>query len=288
MASTSIISGGASTPRQSYRVDQGRTIWIRQGRSGSPEDVLLANFSARVIEEIHVEDGRGTQVYFRVEAVLDGEARVVCLSAAQFRDMRWVEEYLGAGAIVESGYGFRDHLRAAFLHFSGDRRITSEYRHVGWREIDGQAVYLTASGGIGADGARPDVHVVPPPALHHLILPCSESEEAARAAVLASLELRQLGPARLLHPLLATVRRSILGDADFSAALIGKSGEFKTAVAVVMQQHFGSGFNERQVPGSAESTANALEESLHQAKDMLFVIDDIAPQANSDAARAQH
>ena len=50
--------------------------------------------------------------------------------------------------------------------------------------------------------------------------------------------------------------RSILGTVDFSVFVYGGTGRFKTALAALLQQHFGSGFAAHLLPGTWASTAN--------------------------------
>src|SRR6202023_3844663 len=78
---------------------------------------------------------------------------------------------------------------------------------------------------------------------------------------------------------LGAVWRSILGAADFSLFVYGATGRFKTALASLLQQHFGAGFAANCLPGSWTSTANFNERLAFIAKDTLFVIDDFRPGA---------
>src|SRR6202030_344197 len=70
-----------------------------------------------------------------------------------------------------------------------------------------------------------------------------------------------------------------LGAADFSLFVYGATGRFKTALASLLQQHFGPGFAAHRLPGSWTSTANFNERLAFIAKDTLLVIDDFRPCA---------
>jgi hypothetical protein len=59
----------------------------------------------------------------------------------------------------------------------------------------------------------------------------------------------------------------------------GATGRFKTALASLLQQHFGAGFAAHRLPGSWASTANFNEVLAFIAKDALLVIDDFRPGA---------
>src|SRR5262249_18416714 len=108
-------------------------------------------------------------------------------------------------------------------------------------------------------------------------------QEAAAlvAAVRASLALLDLAPDRLSFPLLAAVYRAVLTAADFSLHLMGQSGEFKSEVAALLQQHSGAGLDARHLPGSWSSTGNSLESIAFTCKDALLVVDDFAPHGNA-------
>src|ERR1700688_47841 len=88
--------------------------------------------------------------------------------------------------------------------------------------------------------------------------PSVDSSERARS-IRASLRCLSLAPDRISFPLLAAVYRAPIGKTDFSMFLVGKTGVFKSALAAVCQQHFGTGMDAAHLPGHLASTANALE-----------------------------
>jgi hypothetical protein len=100
-----------------------------------------------------------------------------------------------------------------------------------------------------------------------------------RSAIRASLAVLDLAPDRVTVPTLGAVWRSILGAADFSVFVYGATGRFKTALACLLQQHFGAGFAADRLPSSWASTANFNEGLAFIAKDALLVIDDFRPGA---------
>ncbi len=105
-------------------------------------------------------------------------------------------------------------------------------------------------------------------------------------AVKSTLSLLDLGPDHVMAPVLGALFRLVLGPADLSLALIGRTGVFKSEVAALVQQHFGTTFDARHLPGSWSSTANALERLAFDAKDALLVVDDFNPHGTAnDIAR---
>ena len=91
------------------------------------------------------------------------------------------------------------------------------------------------------------------------------------------MHLLSLAPDRISLPLLAGVYRAALGGVDFSIFLVGSTGVFKTALAALCQQHFGSTMDAHHLPSSFASTPAALEAPAFYAKDALLVVDDFAP-----------
>jgi hypothetical protein len=118
-----------------------------------------------------------------------------------------------------------------------------------------------------------------PAALAPFSLPASPTGAELKGAIRASLAVLDLARDRVTVPTLGAVWRSILGAADFSVFVYGATGRFKTALASLLQQHFGTGFAAHRLPGSWASTANFNEVLTFIAKDTLFVIDDFRPGA---------
>jgi hypothetical protein len=99
--------------------------------------------------------------------------------------------------------------------------------------------------------------------------------------VRASLRFLSLAPDRISFPLLAAVYRAPFGNLDFSVFLTGRTGTFKTALAALCQQHFGSEMDASRLPANFASTANSLEHLAFSAKDALLVVDDFVPTGGS-------
>lgn len=249
-----------------------------------------SNFTAEIVEELYCDDGVESCRHFMIEGFhCDGTPLPqVRVPASDFEKMDWVTPAWGARAIIAAGRGMRDHVRAAIQEFSRDVPQRTLYRHLGWCKIDDKFVYLHAGGGIGPDGVVPDVDVDLPPSLELFELPEPPTGDACVEAVLASLQLLEIGPDHLTVPLIGTAYRSVLGDTDFSVHLVGASGTFKSTTAALVQQHFGPAMDATHLPGSWSSTANSLEGVLFFAKDATLTIDDFSPTGNSNQIQAAH
>jgi hypothetical protein len=246
----------------------------------------VANFQARIVSDLMVDDGDQEQRAFSLEAEVAGQRIAFSVSAVEFAGMGWVLKRLGPQAIVYPGQ--QQHARAAIQWLSGPIPQERIFAHLGWRKQGRHWVYLHAGGALSGDGPLPGVQVQLPAALqsYHL-LPSDQAGERV-SAVRSSLQFLSLAPDRITFPLLAAVYRAPLGRVDFSLFLTGKTGVFKTALAALCQQHLGAAMDASRLPGHFASTANALEELAFQAKDALLVIDDFAPSggAGDDALEA--
>ena len=198
--------------------------------------------------------------------------------------MGWAAEHLGAGAIVYPGFGIKDHARAAVQTALGrGARPGSVYSHTGWRKIGGEWLYLHAGGAVGEsagdEGSEALVELSGTLRERELpTVPLGDGE--LREALRASLELLRIAPGEITYPLLAATYRAPLGESDFSEHLSGPTGEGKSELAALFQQHYGAELDARRLL-SWESTENAIEAQAFTLKDQLLVLDDFAPTGTS-------
>jgi hypothetical protein len=163
------------------------------------------------------------------------------------------------------------------------------YGHTGWRQIGGEWVYLHARGAITARGLDTGVAVELDGPLSRFAFPSVPTDTERVDAVRASLGLLKLTP-RVMAVVLGAAYRSVLGPADCSVHLVGHTGQGKSELSALGQQHFGAEMNRLNLPGSWLSTGNALETATNLAKDALVTIDDFKPggsKADIDRLHAQ-
>ncbi len=270
-----------------YAIRNGRFVFEKSTKDG-PVDVPLCNFTARITRETVRDDGVEQEITLEIEGQLDTGAPLPprTVAATQFQSLGWVMGCWGTRAVVSAGPSARDRLREAIQKSSSDAPRSVTYTHTGWRKIGRVWVYLSASGGLGPSGPVDDIEVDLPDALVAFKLPKPPVGAERITAVRASLALLEVGPARITVALHAAIVRAMIGGANFSEHLAGPTGVLKTAVAAVAQAHCGPEFDERHLPGSWSSTANATEGSSFTAKDMPLVVDDFAPRGSTfDQAR---
>ena len=257
--------------------EQQGTELVRRERleNGRVKFTPLANFSARIVRDILFHNDAWQRRDFGLEAELGGRQFAFVVPAAEFSRMGWVLKHLGPQAIVYPGK--QQHARTAIQCLSGPIRQERIFTQLGWSKQGEDWAYLQAGGAVGALGLRRDLQVQLPEALeHYQVAPPNNSGELV-SAVRASLRFLSLGPDRITFPLLAAVYRAPLGEVDFSVFLTGRTGTFKTALAALCLQHFGSAMDASRLPANFSSTANALEGLAFCAKDTLLVVDDFVP-----------
>lgn len=257
-----------------YKVKDGLICVQKNTREGAV-DAPLCNFTAKVTEEVVLDDGAETTRAFQVQGKLDTGIPLpsVRVPAARFSSMNWVASEWGLSAVVRAGFSTRDQLREAIQRFSPDAKRRQIFTHVGWREIDGEHVYLTASGAVGREGFEVDLG----PELAQYNLP--RRAEDPVGAMRASLRLLNVAPLTVTAPLFASIFRAPLASSlpvDVSTWLEGTTGSLKSTLAALFLCHFGS-FERTSLPGNFLSTANQLERRAFILKDSVFCVDDYAP-----------
>lgn len=267
-----------------YEERNGHLYWLVPTRNGERNPRQIANFTARIVYQIHETDGVNTEKGYELEVIHRGTPRRFRVPAAEFQALGWIARELDAGASVEPGQIARDRLPHGIRQLSGEVPSRQIFAHTGWIRIGEEALYLTRGGALGCTGLRDDVEASLPDDLQCYHLPAPPEGIECVEAIHASLDLLDVTDRRVAFVVLAAVYRSIIGNSPFTVWLEGGSGEGKSTLAIWAQAHFGAGFVKRGLPGSWSSTGNALEASAFSAKDALLAIDDFAPSKSRSAA----
>src|SRR5207245_2074688 len=140
---TVLVDGEESGNDSPYRVLGGQICRIRHDREGNESTQVLANFDARIFEEIAYDDGAEVVRAFKLRGQPSTGAALPDArgTATEFGGLGWVPSAWGARALVTAGQGSRDHLRAAIQVLS-DPASKLVFRHTGWRQHQGRWVYL--------------------------------------------------------------------------------------------------------------------------------------------------
>jgi hypothetical protein len=128
------------------------------------------------------------------------------------------------------------------------------FTHTGWREIEGEWVYLTANGAVGREGFEVDLG----PELARYRLP--RHAEGPAGAMRASLRLLDPAPLTVTAPLWAGTFRAPLASAlplDLALWIEAQTGHLKSTLAALFACHYGN-FDRRNLSAPWASTANQL------------------------------
>lgn len=274
-------AGGDGVDDVRYFEADGSTFARRETAEGT-KVIKLANFTARIAADIERDDGSGETARMFVIEVEAGAREIppFRVLASQFAAMNWVPEHAGAEAIIEPTGGARELLRHAIQIRSAPIPRRRVYAHLGWREVDAGWVYLHAGGAIGAAGPVAGVDVSLDGTLARYVLPTPPDGQRLIDAIRASLRMLDVAPLAVTLPVWAAVWRAPLGEAHLSVFVDGRTGLGKSCVCALGQQHYGAGMHFHALPGSWESTANALEGIAFAAKDAVLVVDDFVPRGS--------
>src|SRR5579862_8462706 len=164
-AAASLLRSGTT----SYELRGTEMVRCERLDNGRRKVIPVANFHARIVRDLVLDDEAEAKREFVVEAMLGGQRISFSVSAAEFGRMGWVLNKLGPEAILYPGQ--QQHARAAVQCLSGAIRKERIFTHLGWRGVGRDWAYLQSGGAIGGQGLRCDVQVQLPTALEHYRLP---------------------------------------------------------------------------------------------------------------------
>lgn len=312
-AEVSRSGGGASAP--TFRVVDGQIVeWVpTRGRPRSSEDgeeegnyrCVLSTVVRLAVREFYegetdadVEEsplmGRATERRRRVPAQaqlvavrlrypdpVTGQVMEIRVEADAWKDHSWLASLPGVVDYDHKRAGL-DTVQRAIMAVSPGALDQVLHRSTGWRQLpDGSHHFIHARGAIAAAG-HVDADVDLSGALARYDLPDPTSDVAAlREAFLGhSAAMLEVLPARVGAPLLGQVFRSVIGHNPWVLSLVGSPGSYKTSVASKAMHHLGERWDHTR-PASSMSgngdTFNTLRFKLHNAKDVLYWMDDFAP-----------
>jgi len=266
-----------------YCIESNHICWVKQTINGEVI-VPLCNFNAKIIEVVSRDNGLDISKAFKIEGI-DGHGiklPEVEVSTASFESMSWVTAEWDTRAIISANQTAKNKLREAMMLQSQDGLRRNIFSHTGWRDIDGDRVFLTASGATGGDGV--DVELEDDFVHYSLPQPVDDPTEA----VAASYDFLNIGSFKVTLPLWSAMFLSPLSellDPAFTLFICGHSGSFKSTLTALALNHFGEKFDEFHLPAAWRDTENKLEKLLFLAKDLPLVIDDWAPGQDSAKAR---
>lgn len=240
--------------------------------------IQIANFEAKIIEELRYIDGKKQTRYYVIEGKKEKEKLdPVIVESEDFANMKWISNSWGSQAIIFPKGNAKEMMRS-IIQLVSNPKVTDIFTHTGWIKKNGKDVYITNGSGISAEKKVDTIKIEVPTDLNCYSLPIKEGN--VKEALKASIGLRNIMPKETAWMLLGSIYRAPIGEADYAVHITGRTGTFKSEIAALVQSHFGE-CSARKLPASWSSTANALEALAYKAKDAVLVIDDFIPTGTS-------
>lgn len=253
---------------------------------GNP--LKLSNFVARPVKQITRNDGMTETAYVDIEGVLAGGKKLPTIRVPlnELLSMNWPLEKWGISAIIASGASKKDRVREVTQMLGLDAEVETIFSHLGWRNVNGEWVYLHGGGTIGAENVQVDISEFTG---GNYCLPTSADQ--LQLAATTSLKFLDLAPCRVTLPLFAVAYLAVLcqlakligKEPQMIFWLFGRSGTRKTSLCMVLLSHFGQ-FS--APPASFKDTKNSLERKAFLAKDSLLLVDDFHPTSSPQDSAA--
>ncbi|MGC4107064.1 MAG: DUF927 domain-containing protein [Thermomicrobiales bacterium] len=257
----------------------------------------LLNARIGIVEDVTVVNSDGSQSgRLVITGTRDGDVALprIVVPADEWTAMRWLSTsgYQWRQVIPAPGRTTLDKIRACIQHDSQRREggivQATVYRHTGWREIDGDRVFLLAEKSIGADGVRDDITVELPAGFEGYVGTEPSAGDALAADFAIWMQLLDVATDDITAVLAMSAARAILGEIHPQDAAIyssGFTGSFKTTLHLLALGHFGQ-FD--RAPLNWSGTANAIEGALARTKDVIALVDDFVPSGSQYDAQRKH
>ena len=268
----------------------------RYDREGNLLGTLPAcNFGAKIVSSIVRDDGLRTAKFYRIIGRRNDDGQLlpaIDVPVEDFQQLNWVEAHWGLKAIISSTPAARPQIVQAIKVNSQDATERFIFMHSGWREFNGQLIYLTNGGAIGGKDISveldSDLKDYCLPAYEDPLDPTGEVKPLYQDAYHKSLDFLEMGTHRVTMPLWAAMYMAPLNpiiDTCFSLFVTGRSGTFKSSITSLALNHFGEKFAFDHLPGSWNFTDNKLEYLMFLLKDAPMLVDDFAPGADRNKAQ---
>ena len=267
-----------------YEARPGGTFWNKQDRqTGAITPVQLSHFVARISDDMSYDNGLTCERWLEIEGRQGTTTLpVVRVRATEFSSLHWLKQHWGADGRICPGMENRDRLRDAIESTKEGVGARQVFTHIGWREVGGEWLYMSASGALGAAGWVPELEVLPGKRLqdYSVSLPTRSISDLVDAVEL----MQTVAAPAIAYPAMLAPMAAILREAlpiGFSGFSVGTTGLKKSSHIGVAQSWFGACWNDKKLPEQWKSTAYNLELSAFKAKDSLLVVDDFKPRGNA-------
>jgi len=268
----------AQPENESYLEVEGRMVHRRETYYG-PTDKTVADWTARVTERISQVNDDG-QVEHLTSMVLTKNDHTFTLQVPSevFGDDAALRRFIagrgGETFTVRAGMG--KHLAPAILSLSGEYPTRTNYRFMGWTQIDGRWTYVSPGFCVNAGGKMEEPPEVELDArLRDFGLQDTTWENGVDAfEAMIPVFPKQLAPTCIAFALLPLLQRFFPAVAPRPAIhLAGTYGSGKSELAALMSSFYGV-FSRDTPPSQWGDTINTVEALGYPLADALYWIDD--------------
>lgn len=271
-----------------YRLHNGGVIYVKPKpiyKRGTGDIVdydnmeyPVCNFSIGIASELRSCDGDETENMFSICGQTSDRPFKFDIPAEDLADQRKLQAallvYAGGRGIVYAGQ--MKHILPALQSLSNGYEREIRYVSTGWQKVGDDWIFVTPGGAVGVDLVRCDVAAE----LRNYRVMVSDAELAdgikALGYLLESFD-HQITYPTIAHAFLAPLLRYLPNVKRYCLHLTGETGSLKTTFATVLLCLFGD-FGNEDPTAKFGSTINSIEGLGHQAKDVLFVVDDFKPR----------
>jgi|LDZT01.1.fsa_nt_gi hypothetical protein len=246
------------------------------------KEVPICDFVAWPRREILKDDGMSKERFIELEGTLPDYTGLpkVAIPMSEFGEMRWPGIHWGMQAAIRP-YKQMELKYCLQKMAQGGISESRVYTFLGWKKVDGKWIYLHAGGAVGAE----NVEIELPEKLRNYRLPKRTPD--LRQAIKAVTDLFEIGPGKILYPLVSVAFLSPLMEPFRQAGiepgvviyLWGHTGSRKSTLIALVLCLFGK-FDNKSLPASFRDTAKNIEVLAFIVKDNLLVVDDLYPTNN--------
>lgn len=232
----------------------------------------ITNFAAELSREVVEIDGDEHRAIYHLVGRSPDRNWVAEITAQEFRDERQCRAIIGERAGARAIIYVPRHLPLAIQSLSNGFATEVRYLSTGWQMVNGVLTFLTP-------GAYPGLCDVEAECRRYHVA-AGDLQAGLRAlldGLLEAFEHKVTYPA-VAHAFLAPLYRWVTSAKRYALHLVGETGSLKTSYACALLALFGPEFANEEPTEKWGSTWKKIEVLGHQAKDVLFLVDDYKPR----------
>jgi hypothetical protein len=232
----------------------------------------VTNFAAELAREIVQMDGDEHSAVYEIAGQAPDRRFKVEISGEDFRDERKCRGIVGASAGARAMIFSQRHLPLAIQWMSNGFPVETRYLSTGWQTVEGELAFLTP-------GAAPELCDVDAECRRYEVRPGDTVQglDALLNGLLEAFPHAVTYPA-VAHAFLAPLYRWVRSAKRYALHLVGETGSLKTSYACALLGLYGPEFASEEPTEKWGSTWKKIEVLGHQAKDVLFLVDDYKPR----------